>query len=621
MKKILLFPFLLLVSYFSFALRVEPAFWWTGMKNPELQLLVYGENIGNARVKLDYADVKLDKIVKVENPNYLFLYLKIGKNAQPGLLNLTFIDGKKQTTHTFELKARAHSKGAQGFNPSDVLYLIMPDRFANGDASNDSWDGVSVDRSDPFARHGGDLAGVSRHLDYIRDLGATTIWLNPVLENRMPQGSYHGYAITDFYKVDKRLGSNDDYCRLVENIHSKGMKVVMDMIYNHCGSRHWWMEDLPTPDWLNHQDGFVPTTHNLYTVMDVHAPPSEVEGMVNGWFVPEMPDLNQRNPLLAAYLIQNSIWWIEQARIDGIRHDTHPYADFEFLAQWCKAVKNEYPDFNIVGESWYINPAPLAWWQQSSKLSDCQSNLQTVMDFNWMNACEQAFSIHSTEKNPLKKIYEALAQDFLYPDLSNLLIFLDNHDVSRFAKQGEADLNRFKQATALLLTTRGTPQLYYGTEILLAGEKSEGDGNLRKDFPGGWNEDKANAFTKNGRTSLQNEAWSYLQTLLQWRKNSKAVAEGKLLHYAPDYSSECYVYARIADDSRVLVIVNGSEKEQILNPQKYYEVTGTFSTARDVISGKDISLRTDIAIGGKGVYVLELGRGAAESGSIVEGKQ
>ncbi|MDR3365737.1 MAG: glycoside hydrolase family 13 protein [Prevotellaceae bacterium] len=606
MKRTLLFSCLLLIPFLSFPLRMEPAFWWTGMKNSELQLLVHEKNIANAKVKLSYAGVKLEKIVAVENLNYLFLYLKIGKEAQPGLLKFTFTDGKKQSTQTFELKARAQSKGAQGFNPSDVLYLIMPDRFANGDAANDSWDGVAVDRSDPLARHGGDLAGVSQHLDYIRDLGATTIWLNPVLENRMPQGSYHGYAITDFYKVDKRLGSNDDYCRLVESIHSKGMKVVMDMIYNHCGSRHWWMEDLPTSDWLNHQDGFAPTTHSLYAVMDVHAPQSEAEGAVGGWFVPEMPDLNQQNPLLATYLIQNSIWWIEQARIDGVRHDTHPYADFGFLAQWCKAVKNEYPDFNIVGESWYTSSAPLAWWQQNSKLNGRQSNLQTVMDFSWMNACEQAFSIHSTEKNPLKKIYEVLAQDFLYSDLNNLLIFLDNHDVSRFAKREETSLHRFRQAMALLLTTRGIPQLYYGTEILLTGEKSEGDGNLRKDFPGGWKEDNANAFTKEGRTDLQNEAWRYLQTLLQWRKTSKAVAEGSLLHYAPDYSTECYAYARIAGNSRVLVIVNGSEKEQILNPQRYYEVTGTCTTGKDVVSGKEVALNRDIAIAGKGVYVLEL---------------
>jgi glycosidase len=545
-------------------------------------------------------------MVKVENPNYLFLYLKIEKEAQPGLINFTFTGGKKQLTKTFELKARSQSKGAQGFNPSDVLYLIMPDRFANGDASNDNWDGVSVDRNDPMARHGGDLAGIAQHLDYIQDLGITTIWLNPVLENKMPQGSYHGYAITDFYKVDQRLGANEDYCRLIENIHNKGMKIVMDMIYNHCGSRHWWMEDLPTSDWLNHQDGFVPASHNLYTMMDVHAPQSEIEGTVNGWFVPEMPDLNQRNPLLATYLIQNSIWWIEYARIDGIRHDTHPYVDFDFLARWCKAVKDEYPGFNLVGESWYVHSAPLAWWQQNSLLNNRQTNLQTVMDFSLMNACAQAFDIHSAGKNPLKGIYETIAQDFLYPDLNNLLIFLDNHDTDRFGKKEEPDLKRFKQALALILTTRGIPQLYYGTEIGMSGEKQEGDGNLRKDFPGGWTGDARNAFTKEGRTDRQKEAWNYMQTLLQWRKTSKAVAEGTLIHYAPSYDSECYVYARIAGDARVLVLLNGSDKEQSLHPEKYVEVTGNARYGKDIISGKNILLKDAITIEAKGVYILEL---------------
>ncbi|MDR0412347.1 MAG: glycoside hydrolase family 13 protein [Dysgonamonadaceae bacterium] len=589
-----------------YAIDIEPAFWWTGMKNPELQLLVHGKNIGNATVTFNYPGVVLDRTVKVENPNYLFIYLQIGKEAQPGQMRFTFTEGKKQSAKTVELKARSQSKGAQGFDSSDVLYLIMPDRFANGDAANDLWDGVAIDRNDPFARHGGDLAGIDQHLDYLRDLGVTTVWLNPVLENKMPEGSYHGYAITDFYKVDQRLGSNGDYCRLIENIHNKGMKVVMDMIYNHCGSRHPWMEDLPASGWLNHPEGFVPSSHNLYAMMDVHAPQSEVAETVDGWFVPGMPDLNQRNPLLATYLIQNCIWWIEYARIDGIRHDTHPYADFNFLSQWCKAVKDEYPGFNIVGESWYLNSAPLAWWQQNSRLNDRQSNLQTVMDFNLMNTCAQAFDLHSAGSNPLKRVYETIAQDFLFPDWSRLLVFLDNHDTGRFFQKEETDLKRFKQALALILTTRGIPQIYYGTEILMSGEKQEGDGNLRKDFPGGWAEDPVSAFTKEGRTDLQNEAWNFLQTLLQWRKNSRAVTEGSLIHYAPAYDSECYVYARMDGGERVLVILNGSENVQSLDLQRYREVTGSFTSGKDILSGKIISLEDNIPIEGKGVYVLEL---------------
>ncbi|MDR2691081.1 MAG: cyclomaltodextrinase C-terminal domain-containing protein, partial [Dysgonamonadaceae bacterium] len=408
----------------------------------------------------------------------------------------------------------------------------------------------------------------------------------------------------DFYKIDKRLGSNEDYCRLIEQIHQKGMKIVMDMIYNHCGSLHWWMKDLPCKDWLNHREGFVPTTHNLLAVPDVHAPQSEKDALTKGWFVPAMPDLNQKNPVLAAYLIQNSIWWIEYARIDGIRHDTHPYTDYDFLSRWCKAVFEEYPGFNIVGESWYANSAPLAWWQAGSKESDKQSHLKTVMDFNLMNTCNQALAFQSDDTNPFRPIYEVLALDFLYTDLNNILIFLDNHDTSRFLKKDETDLNRYKQALALLLTTRGIPQIYYGTEILMYGEKSEGDGMLRKDFPGGWPDDAVNAFTPSGRTDLQNEAWDYLHKLLQWRKTSKAIAGGKLIHYAPTTETGCYVYARIADKDRVLVVLNGSNDTQTLPAGKYREVISDATQGKEVISGQTINLKEKIVVPPKGVFII-----------------
>jgi len=586
-------------------LRMEPSFWWVGMKNPELQILVYGKNIARSELKFEHPNVRLKEVVRTDNPNYLFVYLEVGSQAQPCTLSLTFAEGKKKLTTTYELKARATTTGAQGFDASDVLYLIMPDRFANGNRANDVLDGVAVDRSNPWSRHGGDLAGIEQRLDYIHNLGVTAIWLNPVLENKMPKGSYHGYAITDFYRVDARFGSNDDYCRLIEKAHQKGMKMVMDMIFNHCGSHHWWLNDLPCKDWLNHQEGFVPTSHNLYSVMDIHAPESEKAAMTDGWFVAEMPDLNQRNPLLADYLIQNSIWWIEYARIDGIRHDTHPYVDFDFLAKWNRQVLEEYPDFNIVGESWYVNSAPLAWWQRSSKLNERQTNLKTVMDFSLMTACNEAFAINSAERNPLKKMYEVIAQDFIYEDVDNILIFLDNHDVSRFSKEGETSLDRFKQAVAFLLTTRGIPQLYYGTELMMSGEKSEGDGLLRKDFPGGWPDDAVNAFTAEGRTGLQNEAHDYLQKLLQWRKTNRAVCEGRLLHYAPDWQTECYVYARIKDNHKVLVMLNGSGKEQSLSPEKYYEAVGNAASGKDVISGQTVSLQEKIVVPAKGVRVVE----------------
>ncbi|MDR1120749.1 MAG: glycoside hydrolase family 13 protein, partial [Dysgonamonadaceae bacterium] len=607
MKKIFLILSLQAIAFAGFAAeisRMEPAFWWVGMKNPELQVMLYGKNIGRASLQFEYPGVRLKEAVRTENPNYLFIYLEIGREAKAGTIHFRLAEGNETLTQTYDLKERESSTGMQGFGTADVLYLIMPDRFANGDASNDVWDGEPVNRNDPSARHGGDLAGIARRLDYISDLGATAIWLNPVMENRMYQAGYqgyHGYAVTDFYCIDRRLGSNEDYRRLVEQIHRKDMKIVMDMIYNHCGVSHWWMSDLPDGNWLNHQDGFVPTSHNLLVVADVHAPPSEVDALTDGWFVPSMPDLNQRNPLLADYLIQNSIWWIEYARIDGIRHDTHPYADYGFLARWCKAVSDQYPGFNIVGESWYARSAPLAWWQADSRQSDRQSNLKTVMDFNLMATVNQALTVPSDHPNPFRSIYEVIALDFLYADLNNILIFLDNHDTSRFFKKDETDLTRYKQALALLLTTRGIPQIYYGTEILMSGEKDEGDGFLRRDFPGGWPHDAVDAFRPEERTPLQNEAWNFLHKLLQWRKTSKAVAEGKLIHYAPTNENGCYVYARVADEDRVLVVLNGSGDTQTFPVEKYRETIGDARQGKDVISGQTVNLRDSIVVPPQGV--------------------
>ena len=619
MKKIIFLFILFTLSLSSKALeitRMEPSFWWVGMKNPELQILVYGKDIARSELTFKYPGVRLKEIVHTDNPNYLFIYLEIGKETQPGTIEFKFTGivetGRVPSLQTisYELKSRSTSTGAQGFDSSDVMYLIMPDRFANGDPSNDVWDNEAIDRNDLFARHGGDLAGINAHLDYFDNLGITTLWLNPVLENKMntPEKykSYHGYAITDFYQIDKRLGTNNEYCQLIENIHKRGMKIVMDMIFNHCGSNHWWMSDLPCNDWINHQDGFVSTTHNLYTVMDIHAPQSEVDAMTDGWFVPSMPDLNQRNRLLADYLIQNSIWWIEYSRIDGIRHDTHPYVDFDFLSKWCKRVEEEYPGFNMVGEAWYSHNAPLAWWQQNSKINNNETYLKTIMDFNLMTVYNQAFDIRLNENNPWKKIYEVIAQDFIYEDLDNILVFLDNHDTSRFLKTEETGLDRYKQALAFLLTVRGIPQLYYGTEILMTGEKADGDGNLRKDFPGGWPGDPVNAFTAAGRTALQNEAFDYLRKLLQWRKTNPAVAGGNLIHYVPDWQTECYVYARIKDNHKVLVILNGSGKEQTLSPEKYREAIGNAGSGKEIISDKTIRLQEKIVIPAKGVYIIEL---------------
>ena len=425
----------------------------------------------------------------------------------------------------------------------------------------------------------------------------------------MPGGSYHGYDITDFYQVDPRFGTNEEYCELVDKAHEKGLKVVMDMIFNHCGSSHWWLKDFPSSDWLNNQENYVQTNHYKWTIMDVHAPKSEKDILVNGWFTRGMPDLNQKNKHLARYLVQNSIWWIEYARIDGIRQDTHPYADSEFMAAWCKEVENEYPDFNIVGEAWYPRGTASAWWQRDSKLNESNSNLKTVMDFDLTFTCQKAFvdecSSSEGSEAGLFKIYEVIAQDFMFSDPNNILTFLDNHDLGRFMQKGESDLRRYKQAIAFLLTTRGIPQIYYGTEILMYGTKAEGDGVIRTDFPGGWSGDPKNAFTAEGRTDLQNEAWNYMKKLLNWRKGCDAVKEGKLIHYTPDQSG-CYVYARIKGDKTVLVLMNGTNQNKALDMKRFHEVIKDSRSGKDVITETTVPVDGTVEIPARGVYVLEL---------------
>jgi len=584
-------------------LRVEPSNWWTGMKNSELQIMVYGPNIAKSALRINYQGITLKELAKTTNPNYVFIYLSIAKGTKSGNVPLNFTDGNQKFTYNYPLLARNDKSGALGFNASDVLYLITPDRFANANPANDSLMGVGVNRENPNARHGGDLAGVNKHLDYLKELGITTIWLNPIQENNMRGGSYHGYAITDFYKTDPRFGTNEELRSLVKASHIKGMKMVMDMVFNHCGSSHWWMNDLPSKDWINNDGVFLQTNHATVTVMDIHAAPTEKNTFLNGWFTRGMPDLNQRNRHLATYLIQNSIWWIEYARIDGIRQDTYSYLDYDFLTRWCKEVNDEYPDFNIVGETWYNKTTAPAWWQQKSRLGTKNTYLKTVMDFSLTFITQNAFNSKG-DSSYLTNIFEDIAQDFIYPDPYNILTFLDNHDMSRFNRKDELDLKRYKQGLAFLLTTRGIPQIYYGTEILMTGTKEEGDGRLRKDFPGGWQDDKSDEFSKSGRSSVQNEAWDYMQKLLQWRKNSLAVTKGKLVHYAP--KNGVYVYARIKDNNTVLVILNGTSTEQSLDMSRFTDVTSPYSSGRDVITSKIVDIKSQVIILAKGEYILEL---------------
>ena len=585
--------------------RVEPENWWVGMKNKNLQLLVYGPNISMAKLVINYPGIKITEIDKTDNPSYLFVYIDIAASTKPGMVPLHFADGAEKLTYSYPLKARTDKGGALGFNASDVLYLITPDRFANGNTANDDLDDVKVNRQNPNARHGGDLKGISEHLDYLKDLGITTVWLNPIQENRMRGGSYHGYSITDYYKVDPRFGTNEVFREVTKAVHNKGMKMVMDMVFNHCGSSHWWIKDPPSKDWINNNGVYTRTNHATVSVMDIHASPSERNTFLNGWFTRSMPDLNQRNRHLATYLIQNSIWWIEYARIDGIRQDTYSYMDYDFLARWNQAVYAEYPNFNIVGETWYNKSTAPAWWQKNSILSKKNPDLKTVMDFSLTFITQSAFD-SKTDNGYLNNIFEDIAQDFIYPNPYNVLVFLDNHDLSRFNRKDETDLKRYKQGLAFLLTTRGIPQIYYATEVLMTGTKEEGDGLIRKDFPGGWPADKIDQFSKAGRTEIQNEAWNYMQKLLQWRKTSVAVTQGKMIHYAP--KDGIYVYGRIKDNHTVLVILNSALTDQTVKMDRFSDVTNGFSEGRDVITSQSFNIKDTVIIPAKGEFILELSK-------------
>lgn len=588
--------------------KTAPEFWWAGMKNPELQILLYGEQISNADVTLTGKGVILKEVVKQENPNYLLLYLDLTE-ADAQTLTIRLKQGKKLTEIPYELKARVRKgEDIKGFTAEDVLYLIMPDRFANGNQENDIIKGMkesTTDRNNLYARHGGDLQGIANHLTYISDLGATAIWLNPTQENDMKEGSYHGYAITDYYQIDRRFGTNQEFKELVKQAHSQGLKVVMDMIFNHCGNENYLFADKPSKEWFNFSSNYVQTSFKTANVMDIHASNYERRIATDGWFASVMPDFNQRNRHVARYLIQNSIWWIEYAGINGIRQDTHPYADFDFMSQWCKEVNEEYPYFNIVGETWLNSNVQIAYWQKDSKIAAPKNSyLPTVMDFPLQGLMNQAFDEETGEwGGGLYRLYDYLSQDLVYANPMGLLTFLDNHDTSRFAsdKDKANNLTRYKQALAFMLTTRGIPQIYYGTEILMSGNKGNGDGALRRDFPGGWKGDEINAFSEKGRTALQNEAFNYTRKLLQWRKGNLAVTKGNMKHFS--IRQGVYVYQREYNGQSVVVFMNGTNSSQELELTPYREVLPSDSST-DLLSEKTIKLTDKLSLNSRETLIL-----------------
>ena len=606
--------FILLIAPVTFAQytieSVEPPFWWKGMHSPQLQLMVYGENVARLVPEIVYGGIAVRKTALVENGNYLFIYLDIKPGVTPGEFNIQFKNNEDRVIVSIEYRLLPREKDAasrKGYDNSDVVYLVTPDRFANGDTGNDNIKGMpdKVNRSDKWDRHGGDIRGIINNLDYIADLGFTAIWLNPVLENNQPKASYHGYSTTDFYKVDPRFGTNSEYKELSYKARDKGIKIIMDMIMNHCGSEHWWMDDLPSDDWINNPNDYFITNHRRITLRDPYASNYDREHFTDGWFVPTMPDLNQRNPLLADYLIQNTLWWIEYLNLAGIRMDTYSYSDKDFMKDWTCAVMDEYPDFNICGEEWSLNPAVLAYWQKGKENPDGYTScLPGLLDFPLQNALKNALVKQESWNAGMINLYEMLSNDFLYADPFKHVIFPDNHDMNRIFTQLNEDIGLFKLAIAFFATMRGTPQFYYGTEILMSNTGDNSHGNIRSDFPGGWKGDQVNAFTNQGLTKEQKEVRSFVKRLLNWRKTATAIHNGKLIHFVP--VNGVYTYFRFNDQMKVMVVLNKTASSQNVDLTRFAELLIKGTSAKNIITDEKITLNNILAVDSKQPLILEI---------------
>lgn len=589
--------------------KIDPPYWWVGMEQDTLQVMVQGPGIRDAQVSVDYPGVELVDVARLDSPNYQFLYLVVTDGAKAGEMKISFKkDGKKKDV-PYQLKARDRApEDYVGFDASDVLYLIMPDRFADGNPENNNVASLRhntpVNRANHNGRHGGDIKGINDHLDYIEQLGVTAIWVNPVLENDMRGGSYHGYATTDYYRIDPRFGTNDEWQKLVADCHKRGIKVVMDMIFNHCGSDHPWFTDRPSKDWFNFADGYVQTNYRLSTLHDPYVSDYDKRRTVDGWFVQSMPDLNQNNPHLMKYLVQNSIWWIESSKIDGIRMDTHPYAALVPMSDWIASVMKEYPRYNIVGECWYGTEGGEAFWQKNSYVNKvANTNLPTVMDFVLSIKARNAFSSQTDRLTGLNEMYDHLALDYLFPDPQGILTFLDNHDTDRFLLEEPADLGWWKQAMTFLLTTRGIPQIYYGTELLMYGSKEGSDGYVRRDVPGGFPGDTIDAFTPEGRSPKQNEAFDFLAKLLNWRKGNDVIARGSLKHFMPE--NGIYTYIRTLGDKNVVVMMNGNDSEITRTMERTLEILPIGSQWRDMLTGEKVTIADEMTFAPRKIYILE----------------
>lgn len=618
MKKSLLLSLFLGLSVSSFAQkklieRIEPMHWWADMLNPELQLMIYGKDISLYTATTSYEGFTIRKQIKGDSRNYLFIYAELNPNIKPGKVEFVLKNGKKTEKFQYELKARQGSDGRhQGFNASDLIYLMMPDRFANGDPSNDNVDGMleKVDRSKPGARHGGDIKGVMNHLDYIKDLGMTAIWFTPIFENDMtPEyGAYHGYAATDMYKIDRRYGTNDEFREFIHLSHKKGMKVIMDMIHNHIGDQHWWMKDLPTKDWVNDVSKYGMTNYRGEVVSDPYQSEFDYKRLTKGWFVKEMPDLNQENELLADYLIQNTLWWIEEFGIDGIRMDTYVYPNRHYMARWAKEVLDAYPTFDIVGEAWVNTVAHEAYWQKDFKstLDGYNSFLPSVTDFQIEYALVGAFTEPFGWKSGIMHVYQTLAQDNLYSNPMKNVIFLDNHDLVRYIDQIGKDKAFFKMGYSMLVTLRGIPQIYYGTELMFGETGVKGDASKRPDMPGGWKDDARTVFTAEGRTEAENEIFDYVKALNTWRKDRKSIHEGKTTQFIPE--NNVYVYFRYTDSEATMIVANLNDKEVSIAPKRFNEILRFYSKGKIIIENREVDVTQAFTVKGKTTSVIELSK-------------
>ena len=605
-------------NFFAQIQKVEPAFWWKEMKNPDLQILVYGKDISKFKVELS-DNIQVKNVTKTENSNYVFITVNTSE-INVSAFKINFKEGDKTVySYNYELKNRKpNSSERNSFSSKDVMYLIMPDRFANGDEKNDSQKNLTdkLNRNLPNGRHGGDLRGIIKNLDYLQNLGATALWLTPANEDNEKQTSYHGYAQTDLYKIDGRYGTNEEYLELSRELQKRGMMLIQDYVTNHWGISHWLIQDLPTKDWIHQfpngegKYGFKRSNYRTTSQFDTNVAEIDKQEALNGWFDTTMPDLNQSNPLVLKYLTQNAIWWIEYAELGGLRVDTYPYNDKVAMAKWAKAITDEYPNFNIVGEAWMYNPAHVSYWQKNSKIGEIDnynSHLPSVMDFTLYTDLPNALKEEDSWDKGMIKIYNSFGNDFLYPDINNVLVFFENHDTERFNEIFKGDSRYYKMALSLVATVRGIPQIYYGSEIGMRGDKNKGgDADIRRDFPGGWKDDAQNAFNPQSQTSEQKDFHDYTQKLLTWRKGKNVIHTGKTKHYMP--KEKVYVYFRYNEKEKVMVVINNNEKEQILDLNRFAESLNGISTGKDVITDKNFTInsKNKLTVSPKSSLILEL---------------